>query len=277
MGIRNRRRRVLGRREYRRPVQTLRRPTCWGIVSRRRTTTLILLLILAGCVSPAPAHSQQVGVPEGMHFAASARGTVFYAVTCDAWTRFAPADLRFFRTVEEARAAGLRPSRQPDCAAGDTAPQHERAESARSAAAADVDTCIVERVIDGDTLVCDGGVRVRLLLIDAPELSQGPWGMVARRELESLAPAGTPLRLERDVQPRDRYGRTLAYLWLEDGRMLNEQLLRAGVAVVSIHPPNVRHVERLRAAVVEARAAKVGLWATSAFDCSPADHRNGRC
>jgi micrococcal nuclease len=143
-------------------------------------------------------------------------------------------------------------------------------------AAAD-DSCIVARVVDGDTLVCVGGVRVRLLLIDAPELSQGSAGAAAWRALEALAPPGTLLRLDLDVQPLDRFGRTLAYLWLEDGRMVNEELLRAGVAVVAVYPPNVRHVERFRAAAAEARQRKVGLWATSAFECAPAAHRAGRC
>jgi micrococcal nuclease len=138
-------------------------------------------------------------------------------------------------------------------------------------------TCTVTRIVDGDSLECDGGVRVRLLLIDAPELSQRPFGTAARRALVSLAPRGTVLRVEQDVRRLDRYGRTLAYLYLADGRMVNEELLRRGVAVVSVHPPNVRHVDRLRAAVDSARAARVGLWATSAFDCSPADHRAGRC
>jgi micrococcal nuclease len=250
---------------------------------RRRTTLLLLLLALAGCATPAPA--QQATVPEGMHFAASSRGTVYYAVTCDAWTRLALANLRFFRTAEDARAAGLRPSAQPGCAtssdlataAPPRATPPRTAPSARAPVADAAVTCVVDRIIDGDTLVCDGGDRVRLLLIDAPELSQGPWGAEARRQLESLAPAGTVLGLEHDVQPRDRYGRTLAYLWLDDGRMVNEELLRAGVAVVSVYPPNVRHVERLRATVMTAREAKVGLWATPAFDCTPADHRAGRC
>jgi micrococcal nuclease len=145
------------------------------------------------------------------------------------------------------------------------------------APAAAADVCVVARIVDGDTLVCADGVRVRLLLIDAPELSQGAAGEASRRALASLAPAGTRLRLDLDVQPLDRYGRTLAYLWLEDGRMVNEELLRAGVAVVAVYPPNVRHVERFRAAANEARGAKVGLWATSAFECAPAEHRAGRC
>lgn len=137
--------------------------------------------------------------------------------------------------------------------------------------------CVVQRIVDGDTLVCEGGERVRLLLIDAPELSQGEPGAVARRALLSLAPRGTPLRLELDVQERDRYGRILAYLWLDDGRMVNEELLRQGVAVVAVYPPNVRHVDRLRATMREAQEAGSGLWATPAFQCSPRDHRAGRC
>jgi micrococcal nuclease len=137
--------------------------------------------------------------------------------------------------------------------------------------------CTVARVVDGDTLVCDDGVRVRLLLIDAPELSQSPFGAAAKQRLEELAGAGTVLAMEQDVEKLDRYGRTLAYLYLPDGRMVNEELLLSGMAVVSVHPPNVRHVERLRVAVDSARVALVGLWSTAAFDCEPRDHRAGRC
>lgn len=116
-----------------------------------------------------------------------------------------------------------------------------------------------------------------LLLIDAPEMNQGPFGAVAKLQLEALAPVGTILSLESDVEKQDRYGRTLAYVYADDGRMVNEELLRAGVAVVTVYPPNVQHVERLRAAVDSARAGRRGLWATSAFECLPADHREGLC
>jgi micrococcal nuclease len=148
------------------------------------------------------------------------------------------------------------------------------AEPATTSAAS---ACTVARVVDGDTLVCDDGIRVRLLLIDAPELSQAPFGEAAKTRLEELAGVGTVLRVEEDVRRLDPYGRLLAYLWLADGRMVNEELLRSGVAVVSVYPPNVRHVERLRAAVDSARAVQAGLWATDAFDCEPRDHRAGRC
>lgn len=162
--------------------------------------------------------------------------------------------------------------------ADSSAPSATRSVAAAEAALAGAaSACTVARVVDGDTLVCDDGVRVRLLLIDAPELSQAPFGEAAKSRLEELAGVGTVLRVEEDVQRLDRYGRLLAYLWLADDRMVNEELLRSGVAVVSVYPPNVRHVERLRAAVDSARAARAGLWATDAFDCEPRDHRAGRC
>jgi micrococcal nuclease len=138
-------------------------------------------------------------------------------------------------------------------------------------------TCVVQRVTDGDTLVCERNQRVRLLLIDSPEMSQETFGRQARAALLELAPVGSQLRIELDVRHRDQYGRTLAYLWTRDGRMLNEEMVRRGMAVVLVYPPNVKYVDRLRAASSAAREERVGLWATDAFGCSPRDHRAGRC
>jgi len=136
--------------------------------------------------------------------------------------------------------------------------------------------CTVERVIDGDTFVCAGGERVRLLLIDTPELAQRPFGGVARDEAARLLPVGGRVRLDFDVERRDRYDRLLAYVWA-DSLMVNRELARRGMAVVSVYPPNVRHVEALRAAADSARAERRGLWSGSAFECAPADYRAGRC
>jgi len=136
--------------------------------------------------------------------------------------------------------------------------------------------CVVDSVTDGDTLRC-GGVPIRLLLIDAPEMDQGPWGEVAKAALTSLAPPGTELRLEYDVDPNDRYDRVLAYLHLDDGRMINEELIGMGVALVSVYPPNVKYVDQFRATQEEAVRNRAGLWSVDAFACTPADHRAGRC
>jgi len=139
-----------------------------------------------------------------------------------------------------------------------------------------LDFCSVDSVTDGDTLRC-GGVPIRLLLIDAPEMDQGQWGKVAKDALLSLASTGTQLYLEYDLEREDRYGRKLAYLYLEDGRLVNEELLRMGVALVSVYPPNVKYVDQFREIQEEAVRREIGLWALDAFSCTPAEHRAGKC
>jgi micrococcal nuclease len=142
----------------------------------------------------------------------------------------------------------------------------------------DIGSCTVARLSDGDSLHCiEANERVRLLLIDAPELAQPPWGDSAKAALEALLPEGRQLRLEYDAERRDDFGRLLAYLWLDDGRMVNEAMATAGYVVLLHYPPNDRYLARIRAAVDGARDARRGLWATTAFDCMPVDFRAGRC
>ena len=123
-------------------------------------------------------------------------------------------------------------------------------------------------VVDGDTI----GVRyegreerVRYIGIDTPEVDHEggefsePFAEEATAANERLLGEG-PLRLVFDVEHRDRYGRLLAYVFVGE-TMINEALLREGLAVVLTIPPNVRHAERFVAAQEAARAAEVGLWA----------------
>ncbi len=114
-------------------------------------------------------------------------------------------------------------------------------------------------------------------MIDAPEIAQGAPGRQARSALETLAPVGTLLTIETDVRPRDDYKRLLAYAFLTDGRMINEEMARSGYVTALVYPPNVKYAERIRDAVGEARKAKRGLWATDFFECAPRDYRAGRC
>src|SRR5262245_62906767 len=99
---------------------------------------------------------------------------------------------------------------------------------------------VVEHVVDGDTVdVLLGGrhERVRLIGIDTPEVyvTDGPpecYGPEASAFTKQLLPAGTPVRLERDVVGRDDYGRLLAYMYLAaDGRMVNEVIIAGGFAM----------------------------------------------
>ncbi|HET6361759.1 MAG TPA: thermonuclease family protein [Gemmatimonadota bacterium] len=145
-----------------------------------------------------------------------------------------------------------------------------------AAAQAGESTCVVQRITDGDTIRC-GDERVRLLLIDAPEENQGPFGRAAHAFLEAILPAGSHARIVTDVEARDQYDRLLAYVYRPDGRMVNHMMIRQGFAVPLVVPPNVLHVDEIRAAADSARAAKLGLWAIDAFACLPEDFRDGVC
>lgn len=131
------------------------------------------------------------------------------------------------------------------------------------------DWATVVRVVDGDTIrVLIGGLEepVRYIGIDTPEirhptLGVEPFGPEAAAYHEGLV-HGRFLCLERDVSDRDRYGRLLRYAWLEDGTMVNERLVEAGMARVATFPPDVRYIEtRLLPAQRLATEAGRGIWA----------------
>lgn len=129
----------------------------------------------------------------------------------------------------------------------------------------------VVRVVDGDTIVAaiDGGApdeRVRLIGVDTPETVKpgspvGCYGKAASAFTHRLLD-GERVRLEQDVEPRDRYGRLLAYVVrARDGLDVNAELVRRGFAQVLTIPPNVRHADRFLALQQAARRAGRGLWA----------------
>lgn len=130
----------------------------------------------------------------------------------------------------------------------------------------------VLRVIDGDTIeVMIQGVKekVRLIGVDTPEsVHPDPdrnteCGKIASEFTKSRL-EGKKVELELDVQERDKYGRVLAYVYL-DGIMFNKTLLKEGMAKVSTYPPNVKYVEDFLALQQEAREANRGLWGS---DCN---------
>ena len=138
-------------------------------------------------------------------------------------------------------------------------------------------TVRVERIYDGDTIgaVVDGRFeKIRLLGIDAPEMDQRPWGRKAKECLESLlAAANSKISLEYDIEQRDKYGRILGYIWIQDGRMLNEEMLKKGCAVLFTYPPNVKYVKSFRAAQQKARENKSGIWGEDGLKERPYDYR----
>jgi len=122
----------------------------------------------------------------------------------------------------------------------------------------------VVRVVDGDTVVLDGSEKVRLVGVNTPE-SVDPrrpvqwYGKEASDWTRRLL-QGRKVRVEHDVEPKDKYGRTLAYLWLEDGTFVNLRLVEDGFAFAYPYPPNVRYESAFRDAERRARAAGRGMW-----------------
>lgn len=121
----------------------------------------------------------------------------------------------------------------------------------------------VTRVIDGDTIKATVNGKeesIRFLLIDTPEMKgPQPFAQEAKEFVEEMVKDGT-VELEMDVSERDRYGRLLAYLYV-DGVSIQEALLQNGLARVAyIYPPNTRYVDQYQAIQKEAQNKGVGIW-----------------
>ena len=123
---------------------------------------------------------------------------------------------------------------------------------------------LVERVVDGDTVVLSGGTRVRYIGVDTPELHhpKKPIQAYAREAMEfnRKLVESKKIRLEFDVERHDKYGRLLAYVYLEDGTFVNGELVRQGYAHTLTIPPNVKYADLFVKHQREAREAKRGLW-----------------
>jgi micrococcal nuclease len=141
--------------------------------------------------------------------------------------------------------------------------------------ARDAGLAVVLRAVDGDTFdvrVARVRERVRLIGIDTPETHHPRIGVEclgpeAAARTAQLAPPGAAVRLARDVEPRDAYGRLLAYAWIDadgDGTpetLLNALLVHEGLAVPLRIEPNVAHADEFARAARAAHAARRGLWA----------------
>jgi endonuclease YncB( thermonuclease family) len=157
--------------------------------------------------------------------------------------------------------ASCRPEQAPQLA---TSPA-ERA--TWPAAPPDAVAARVERVVDGDTfiaVVAGRRERIRLIGVDTPETVDPdrpvqPYGKQASNFAKHML-TGRTVRIMGDVEPRDRYGRLLAYVWLPDGTFWNALLAAEGYAQLITIPPDVTYAGLFRGLVDEARSADRGLW-----------------
>ncbi len=128
-------------------------------------------------------------------------------------------------------------------------------------------SALVIETIDGDTIVVrfadDSTETVRILGVDTPETVHPTIGVECFGPEAKAAThdrlLGARVRLELDLEHRDRYGRLLAHVWL-DGELYGETLLRDGLAEWYVLPPNGLHQRSMLRAELAARAAGRGMW-----------------
>jgi micrococcal nuclease len=121
------------------------------------------------------------------------------------------------------------------------------------------DEAEVIQIVDGDTIIIEGGYHVRYIGIDTPEKDQ-PYYSEAK-ELNTKLVEGKTIRLEKDITDKDKFDRLLRYIYV-DSTFINEEIVRQGYA--NIYPENTfpdnKYYDILENALNEAKAAKRGMW-----------------
>lgn len=122
----------------------------------------------------------------------------------------------------------------------------------------------VTAVNDGDTITIRMNgkeYRARLVGIDSPEMGQEPWGQLSREHLRKiLRDLHWDIDVETDIQPYDKYNRLLVYVWDDNRRLINEQMLLDGYAVLFTLQPNSKYADRFKKAQRSAQENKLGIW-----------------
>ncbi len=125
-------------------------------------------------------------------------------------------------------------------------------------------------VSDGDTIVLQNGDKIRLIGINTPEVAHKsrngkiraaePYGQAASDYLKQLLRKNTPVQLQLGEQAKDRYGRTLAHVFLANGENIQVKLLQQGLATTIAIPPNTVFASCYQAVEQQARCHQAGLW-----------------
>jgi micrococcal nuclease len=139
----------------------------------------------------------------------------------------------------------------------------------KDSASTSPNSATVKHVVDGDTIdISIGGntERVRLIGINTPETKHPTkgvecFGPEASAFTEELLPAGTKLRVERDIEARDKYGRLLLYVYIANSNVfVNLDLVLKGYARPMVFEPNTAHKTDFAQAATQAELRNVGLW-----------------
>jgi len=140
---------------------------------------------------------------------------------------------------------------------------------------------LIKTICDGDTVSlgeCTGkqkDLRIRFLGIDSFETKQNNFGKDGKRFLTELL-LNKEICIESDVQEKDKYGRTLGYVFINkpmkseswdpgfmdarDQIFVNEELLKKGYAILYNSSTNKKYIDRLKKAQIFARQNMLGIW-----------------
>jgi micrococcal nuclease len=140
-------------------------------------------------------------------------------------------------------------------------------------------SAVVTHVSDGDTVTLSTIGKTRLIGIDTPEVFGRVecFGRAASAFTKRVLRVGTKVQYRLGVETHDRYGRSLAYVWLDDGRMFNEMLAERGYATPLTIPPDDEYARVFLAAARRAREASRGLWSPNTCNgVNPPNRSAGR-
>ncbi len=121
-------------------------------------------------------------------------------------------------------------------------------------------------VYDGDTVLLKNGAKVRYLGINTPEIDceggKSEFMAQTAKDFNQELVKGALVRLEYDLERKDGYKRFLAYVFLENGDMVNALLVRKGLAYVIAIRPNLKYRDLLLEYQRKAMKERVGIWSS---------------
>jgi len=120
-------------------------------------------------------------------------------------------------------------------------------------------------IYDGDTILLKDGRKIRLIGINTPEIARKgkasqPYAKKAKEQLRKILSASEYLYLSYDEHKKDKYQRTLAYIYLADGTDVQAKMLSSGLAISIVIPPNEKNLVCYRLLEQKARNKYKGIW-----------------
>jgi len=125
----------------------------------------------------------------------------------------------------------------------------------------------VIKVIDGDTIAIEGGEVVRYIGINTSEIRQDNNDCFAQEawDVNKKLVEGKEVKLKKDVSNKDKYGRLLRYVWI-DNLFVNEYLIKEGYALSAKYPPDIKYAEQFDSFEKQAEENNLGLWSSCQID-----------